>query len=409
MKPGVKKGTHLLVVIGLSCAWAAAQDNDAPYTSQGQGQTTSGYTVPTRTDSKVTVNGDNKTETHSTQRLGINGGYEPYESTQKQTIKVDANTTRVIEKRYGRAPDGSKALLQVIEEETHSSPAGQSVTRTVSNPDINGSLSVTRRELEKTTRSGSDKQEKTTTLMLPDPNGGLSPTLKTQEVDKLDAKGNITEFNRTVSAPQGNGTWQATENTKGTVKRNGDQMTSEELVYRPNTDGKLALAERKVTKETKGADGQQRRVQETYSNMVGGTLPTDDGSLRLEKRVTEVQRADATGKQVREQQVEQRTPAAPSGGLQTTGKTIDIVRPSGQGATQESRTIQSSDGNGGLRTVWVDTTNTQKPSTVNVDTKAKTSGQVAPKSQGSAPKSQQAPPNSEGKPSTEQNTQAPPK
>jgi hypothetical protein len=394
MKSGVKKGTHLLLGIGLFCAWAVAQDNDVPYTSQGQGQTTSGYTVPTRSDTKVTVSGDKKTETQSTQRQSINGGYETYQDTQKQTIKVDANTTRVVEKRYGRAPDGSKTLLQVIEEETHSSPTGQSVTRTVSNPDLNGSLSVTRREVEKTTRSGSDKQEKTTTLMLPDANGGLSPTLKTHEVDKLDAKGNVTEFNKTVSAPQGNGAWQATESTKGTLKRDGDQVTREELVYRPNTDGKLALAERKVTKETKDANGEQRRVQETYSNMVGGAAPTDDGNLRLDKRVTEVQRLDASGKQVREQQVEQRSPAAPSGSLQTTQKTIDIVRPAGQGITKESRTIQSSDGNGGLQTVWVDTAKTEKAQTVNVETKPKAPAQGTAKSG--------------EKPQTDQKAQTPP-
>ena len=385
----VKTGINFLVVAFL-CAWAAAQTSDVPYTQQGQGETTSGYTNPTRSQDKQTVNGNITTNTHSTQRLGVNGAYEPFDETQTQTIKVDANTTRVVEKRFGRGPDGSKVLLQVTNEETHSSPTGQSVTRTVSNPDVNGALSVTRREIEKTTLSGSDKQEKTTTVMMPDANGGLSATLKTHEVDKLDAKGNVTDYSKSVQAPEGNGSWQTTETTKGTLKRDGDQVTKEELVYRPNTDGKLALAERKVTKESKDADGQQRRVQETYSNMVNGAQPTSDGGLQLDRRVVEVQKVDANGKIVREQQVQQRSPAGPSDSLQTTQKTIDIVVPKGQGVSTESHTVQGSNGNGGLQTVWVDTNTTQKAPTVNVDTKTK-SAQPAQSQSKSTPETQSPP------------------
>jgi hypothetical protein len=333
------------------------------------------------------VNGNTTTETHATQRQSINGGYEPYEDTQRETIKVDANTTRVVEKRFGRGSDGSKVLLQVTSEETKSSPNGQSVTRTVSNPDVNGTLSVTRREIERTAVSG-DKQDKSTTVLMPDANGGLSATLKTHEVDTLDAKGNVTSYNKSVQAPEGNGSWQTTETTKGTMKRDGDRVTREELVYRPGTDGKMALAERTVTKESKDADGQQRKVQEVYSNMVGGAQPTSDGGLQLDRRVTEVQRTDANGKQTREQQIEQRTAAAPSGDLQTTQKTIDIVRPNGQGVSTESHTVQGSNGNGGLQTVWVDTNTTTKAPSVKVDTKSNTPAKTEAQP-GSQPKSQE--------------------
>ena len=374
----VSIAAEFLAVIAISSLGTAAQSNDVPYTSQGQGQTTSSYTVPTRSDEKVTKSGDTTTDSRSTQRQSINGGYEPYEQSEKQTTKVDANTTRTVEKRFGRGLNGEKVLLQVIEQETRSSPTGESVTRTVSNPDANGSLSVTRREVEKTTRYGSDKQEKTTTLMLPDANGGFSPTLKTHEVDKLDAKGNVTEYTKSVSAPGDNGSWQPTQTTKGFTKTDGNQVTKEELTYRPNTDGQLTLAERKVRKEIKDANGDQRTVQETYSNMLGGVQPYSDGSLHLDRRVTEVQKRDASGKETREQQVEQRSAASESGGLQTTQKTIDVVRPNGQGVTTESRQIQASDGNGGLQSVWVDTKTTEKAPAVTVDTKAKSDAKANP-------------------------------
>ncbi len=385
---------RFLAIVALSCAAALGQ-SDAPYTSQGQGQTTSSNTVPTRSQDKQTTSDGKTSETHVTQRQSINGGYEPFEETQRHTVKVDANTTKTVEKRFGRGPGGDKVLLQVIEQETRTSPTGQSVTRTVSNPDVNGALSVTRREIEKTTRSGSDKQEKSTTLLLPDANGGFSATLKTHEVDTVDPKGNVTEYTKSVSTPGDNGSWQTTEMTKGTTKSDGSQVMKEERLYRPNTDGQLTLAERKVTKETKDANGDQRTVQETYSTMLGGTQPYSDGSLHLDKRVVEVQKHDANGKQIREQQVEQRSPAAEAGSLHTTQKTIDVVRPAGQGVTQESRSIQASDGNGGLQNVWVDTKTTEKAPTVTVDTKAqpeskaKTDANSPPAEQ---PKSGQTPP-----------------
>ena len=363
-------GGRFLAMVALSCAAVVGQ-SDVPYTSQGQGETTSSHTVPTRSQDKQTTSDGQTTETHVTQRQSINGGYEPYEESQTQTIKVDASTTKTVEKRFGRGPGGEKVLLQVIEQETRTSAGGQSVTRTVSNPDVNGALSVTRREIEKTTRSGSDKQEKSTTLLLPDANGGFSPRLKTHEVDTVDPKGNVTDYTKSVTTPGANGNWQTTEMTKGSTKADGGQVTKEERVYRPNTDGQLTLAERKVTKETKDANGDQRTVQETYSNMLGGTQPYSDGSLQLDKRVVEVQKRDASGKQVREQQVEQRSQAAEGGGLKTTQKTIDVVRPAGQGVTQENRSIQASDGNGGLQNVWVDTKTTEKAPSVTVDTKTK--------------------------------------
>lgn len=382
---------RFFAILILSCSWAIAQTSEAPYTSQGQGETTSSNTVPTRTQDKLTTSGDTSTETHVTQRQSINGGYEPYEESQKQTVKVDANTTKTVEKRFGKGPGGEKVLLQVIEQETRTSPTGQSVTRTVFNPDVNGALSVTRREVEKTTRTGPDKQEKSSTLLLPDANGGFSPTLKTHEVDTLDSKGNVTQYTKSVSAPGDNGGWRTTEMTQGTAKSDGNQVTKEERVFRPNTDGQLTLAERKVTKETKDSNGDQRTVQETYSTMLGGAQPYSDGGLHLDKRVVEVQKRDASGKEIREQQVEQRSPAAEGGGLQTTQKTIDIVRPASEGVTKESRSIQASDGNGGLQNVWVYTKTTEKAPAVTVDTKAKTDNK-ANTSPAGQPKTGQTPP-----------------
>ena len=97
---------------------------------------------------------------------------------------------------------------------------------------------------------------------------------------------------------------------------------------------------------------------------------------------------DANGKTVREQQVQQRSPAAPSDTLQTTQKTIDIVVPKGQGVSTESHTVQGSNGNGGLQTVWVDTNTTQKAQTVNVDTKTAAGAKPEAQSQSKTPPQQ---------------------
>jgi hypothetical protein len=102
--------------------------------------------------------------------------------------------------------------------------------------------------------------------------------------------------------------------------------------------------------------------------------PDDPGksgerNLELSQRVTTVRRTGPEGKEVTQEQREERNPAAPTQDLRVTQKTIDIVRIGSGGKSQENRTIQTLDSNGSLGVVWVDMGQTTRAPSIQVDTK----------------------------------------
>jgi hypothetical protein len=82
----------------------------------------------------------------SVQRRGSDGHFEPYQDIEKETVQVDAATVRTTTRTFGRDADGAKTLVEVIEEEKHILPGGDSnVVRATSDPDANGNLQLVQR------------------------------------------------------------------------------------------------------------------------------------------------------------------------------------------------------------------------------------------------------------------------
>jgi hypothetical protein len=303
------------------------------------------------------------------------GRYAPYLDLQKETVRVDANTVRTIERAYGRDSDGRKTLVQVNEEEKRTLPGGEvKVVRTTSNPDANGSLQVVQREIQDTRQISSNVQETKSTVFTASTNGGLAPSMQTTERDTKTGDHNI-EFHKATRLPDLNGGWQVGEVREGTIKGDGKDRTKEERVLRPGADGNLSVIERTVSKESENSAGEKRATVETFSNCLPGS-PVDSG-LRLNQKVTTVQRKSADGAQSTSQQVEQRNPGQPSDGLQMTEQAIDIVRPGADGTTRQTQTLRSLDANGGFGVVSVDTRNQDNAPAVKVD--------IAPAKTGKAP------------------------
>ena len=73
---------------------------------------------PTRTSETHTDSGGRTIDNQHTENMGMDGHYEPYLDVQKESVKVDANTTRTVERTFGRDSDGRKILVQVTEEES---------------------------------------------------------------------------------------------------------------------------------------------------------------------------------------------------------------------------------------------------------------------------------------------------
>jgi hypothetical protein len=364
--------TTILLVLWLTSKCVNAQtpavaDSSSGDSSQSWTATTQQHLPsnlnPTRTSESHTEAGGRVVDNQSIEHIGMDGRYAPYLDLQKETVRVDANTARTVERAFGRDSDGRKTLVQVTEEERRSLPGGEvKVVRTTSNPDANGAMQMVQREIRDTRQISSNVQETKSTLLTPSSNGGLTASMQTTERETKTTDHNV-EFRKSTLLPDSNGNWQISEVREGKVKDDGKDRTKEERVLRPGTDGNLSVVERTVTKESQTAAGEKRDTVETYSNNLPG-VPLD-GSLHLNQRVTAIHRKDANGTQSTETQVQQRNPAQPSDNLRVTQEAIDIVRP---GATTRAiQTIRSLDSNGTLGVVSVDTRKQDNAPAIQVD------------------------------------------
>jgi hypothetical protein len=346
------------------------------WTATSQQQLPSSYN-PTRTSETHTQSGSRTIDNQSVQTVGMDGHYAPYLDVQKETVKVDANTTRTIERTFGRDSDGRKILVQVTEEETRTLSGGEvKVVRTTSDPDANGVMQTVQQEVRDTRQINSNLQETKSTVLTASPNGGLTASVQT--IDRETKTGDHSvAFRKSTSLPDSNGNWQLSEVREGTVKGDGKAQTKEESVLRPGSDGNLFVVERTVSKETENAAGEKRDTVATYSTNLPGT--PIDGSLRLIQQVTTVHRKSEDGRQSTATQVEQRNPAQPSDNLRVTQEAINIVRPGSAGTTRETQTLRSLDSNGGLGVVSVDTRKQDNsPAAVQVDIAPAKTPQAAP-------------------------------
>jgi hypothetical protein len=281
---------------------------------------------------------------------GPDGRYVPYSEIERESVRVNATTVRNVERSYGRTPDGQKTLTQETKEESRSFPDGErKMTRTTSNPDGNGGLQVVQRALIDSKQIGPGVRDTRTTVFSADGSGGLAPTVQIVERERqTDAK--AVEFTKSTSLSDGAGHWTLSEVREGTTRPEAaGGSTKEERVLRPDADGKMAVAERTVSKQSAG---EQNGTTETYSTNVPGQA--GDEGLRLVRRESTVQRNGGSGEHNTTRRVEQANPGDPQAGLHLTQEAIDIVRPGANGTATQTSTIVRSDSTGQLTVVWVD-------------------------------------------------------
>lgn len=365
---GRRSSQILLLAIGACFCfglplWAQTSDSQTADAKKSWTSTTESQSAnvnPTRTTESHSQSGNRTVDKQSVQRRGPEGNFEPFQDVEKESVQVNAATVRTITRTYAWA-NGTRTLLQVIEEEKQGLPGDESkVVRATSSPDVNGNLQLVQREIEETKKTGNDAEETKTTVMRPSVNGGLDPAVQVQERRSRGANDTV-ESQKTTLFPDGSGNWQVSETRQATTRQEG--KSNEERVSRVDSDGKLREVSRSVSKASEGASGEKRNTLESYSVDVPGSAP--DGSLHLIERATTTQRTNSTGEQITEQQVEQSKPGDPSTGLRVTKLTTDTVRPKDSGA-QATRTIQVRDVNGSLGVVFVDTTKSDNVHAVQV-------------------------------------------
>jgi hypothetical protein len=307
----------------------------------------------TRTTTRHNQSGNRTVDEQSVQIRGLNGDFELYQDTEKETLELDANTTRTITRTFARDANRAKSLVQITEEETHKLPSGESdVTRAISNTDVNGNVQVVRRETEATRKVGADVEESRTTVMLPNVNGGFSPVRKVEERRQHTDKDTI-QTKTTTLVPDGAGNWHVDEVREITSKQEGKVSSTVERVSRPDVEGKLGEISRIVSTESERGSGEKRRSIETYSLDTLGY--TRDGNLHLVKRATTEQRSNNAGAETVEEVLEQLNPGDPSHGLRVTTMTSNVLR-SGSSGAENTRTVEVRDINGNVNVISVDMT-----------------------------------------------------
>jgi hypothetical protein len=341
-----------------ACAQAQdVQPNNAGQSSSATTQTSVANTSPSRTTESHAQSGSRTVDRQIVEALGPNGQYQRRVETEKETVQVNASTTRKVVRRYSWDVNGQRNLEQVTEEESRSSASGDvHLVRTISNSDGNGNLQVVQREVADTRSTSPDLRETKTTTYFPNGNGDLTPSLQTQELQKRGADHRV-EVKKTLLQPDSSGNWQVAEVKESTSKEYNKNRTSEERISRPDSDGGLSEVSRTVGKETENAAGEKSTTVETYFTNAPGVAA--DGGLHLNWRVTTVQKTDAGGKTT-EQQRKQPNPNDPNGDPQVTARTKYTVRYAATG-TEETKTIQERDLNGAFNVVSVETRKSDQP------------------------------------------------
>jgi hypothetical protein len=343
------------VALSAQTADSSSANANQSWTATSESQSDTG---PTRTSESHTQSGNRTVDNQFIQRRNSDGQYEPYQDIEKETVQVDPNTVRTITRTYGRDANGDKSVMQVVEEEKRTSPAGDSnVVRSTSNADGNGGLQLIQRQIEETKQTSKNVEETKTTLMLPNPNGGLTSALKVQERREKDANGTV-ESQKTTLIPDGAGNWRVGEIRQATTTQQGENGSVDERVSRPDADGYIRQVSRTVTKDAETAPGEKRDTVETFSVDVPG-VAGEAGSPTLIKRAVTDQLTSSNGQQTTVQQVQQSTPGDPSSGLQVTIVNTNIVT-SGAAGAKGTQTIQMRDANGNYGSVGVVSVDTTK-------------------------------------------------
>ncbi len=314
-----------------------------------------GTQQPSRVTETRSQDGSRKSRTKVTEAPGLDGRYQPLLEREEQVVEVDAQTTRVVVREFGRNADGSRTLLRQSEEETRKLSGGRErTTRSISRPDVNGRMQAVERAVEESTETGPDTRETNRSVSLPDLNGNFQEVERVHEVEQR-KEGGATEVTASRSRADADGRWGTYEVRKQTVEPGSDGAESaEESVFRRDLNGREALSERTVTHKRKDAAGQEQEVKEIYSRANSGANVPEGGGLPLAQRTMSVTITQADGSQRTVESVELREPGNASDGTRVMEQSLGRLRPTA-GGRQAQHTVKIQDGNRSLKdTVMVD-------------------------------------------------------
>ncbi len=122
----IKSVIPVIFCVGIAvCAQAQnAQPNNSNGSWTAATQTSLANTSPTRATESHVKSGNQTVDRQIVEALGPNGRYQPSGETEKETVHVNATTTRTVVRTYSWDVNGQRNLEQVTEEEARSSASG---------------------------------------------------------------------------------------------------------------------------------------------------------------------------------------------------------------------------------------------------------------------------------------------
>jgi hypothetical protein len=363
MHPQRVAGLCLWIVVS-SVAVAAQQRSDTAGTSPTSPTTVTeqtyagGNVLPLRRVERRTESGGRKVIIETVEAPSLEGRWEPLEEDVTDTARVGSASTRTQRDVFYFAAERQRKLAATTqsEEETRPNAVTTNVERTWV-ADLDGHLILSTGYSEQRRLVSPGLQQTEATLLLQGPERSLREVERTESTDhrvsSTDVRHDSTHFVRDVL----NGRWVPVEARSGQTRgAEPTERVDEQTVQRPNLNGTLVLSDKVVTR-TSEANRENRVVIETYSQDAEGFV-RNDNHLALRQRVSRSTTVTTDGGRSTVEEVEARTPNAPSDPMRMIRRIVVTVRSVGPGRSVTERQMFERDTNGRMVLVANDTEET---------------------------------------------------
>ena len=261
----------------------------------------------------------------------------------QEEVRIDAQTTRITRQAYMTSVNGERRLMETAVEEVRKLPGDRfQATRTVMRRDVNGRLSIAQKEVQEMAPSGSDSYSIKKTLYQPGMDGALVEKEQIRQTERRKA-GEAIEIEKIRSVQGLNGGWSTAERRVSQNTTGEDRTQTEERVYLPDVNSRMALKQQIRSTEWKDTAG--RHLQsESFDTGI-------DGKLQLSRRVTSSQAPLRDGRQQTIEILEESNAISPNAGLRTVRRTVESLQIISSDRTEKRLEILEPDLNGGWQSI----------------------------------------------------------
>jgi hypothetical protein len=267
----VRHLTRVLIFWVASAAFLDAQtsipNEEESWTAHNENLTT--HNNPYRTIESHVKSGNLAVDSKTVEVRGPDGNYEFYFRVETETIQENPTFTRSITRTYNPGLDRNEHLTQITEVDARHSGDVSRVEKTISNAGYDGKFQVKEREAAVITKS-LDAQRTQTTVYVPGITGEFVASMQINEEQRQTTNGNL-DTRKETSLRDIKGGWQLYEVREQTVKRDDQNRTTDDRLFRRDYVGNISPVSEVVTTET-NATGQITSSSQTYSVDIPGSV-----------------------------------------------------------------------------------------------------------------------------------------